>query len=133
MKAKLFRRGTIGVAYGGMIIFIALTMYKILGIEETVSEFWPGSVGALLIGIYFGMASLIFDYEAWSPLKRTVIHFFLSLIVFYPIAISTGWFPLAIWPILNSLMIFVFIYTMFWFGAIWYLSKVKSDMNQSIK
>src|SRR5690625_1495292 len=93
MVSEVLKRSMIGIAFGGIITFGALTIMKFLTIEATINEVWTNMFGSFIIGIYFGLSSFILDKNTWSPLKRTVIHYCLSLVVYYCIAIPVGWIP----------------------------------------
>lgn len=130
---EALRRAIIGVGIGGLATFIMLTIFKLNVISVTVDEIWSHMLGSLLIGIYFGVGSLIFDKEDWSPLRQIVIHLSLSIIVFFPIALTTGWVPAKPLPILICLITFLIIYALFWFSIRWYLKKMEASMNESIQ
>lgn len=133
MMIEALRRAIIGVGIGGLATFIMLTIFKINSISVTVDEIWGHMLGSLLLGIYFGVGSLIFDKEDWSPLRQIVIHLSLSIIVFFPIALTTGWVPAKPLPILICLITFLIIYALFWFSIRWYLKKMEASMNESIQ
>ena len=128
MMAEAFKRSLGGMAFAALITFIFITVLLITETESTILDIWKGMFGSLIMGIYFGSASLIFDNEKWSPLKQTIIHFFLSVTVWLP-----GWVPVGIIPIVMGLVGFVFIYTVFWFVLRSYFSKVEKDLNEHLK
>ncbi|MDR0879186.1 MAG: DUF3021 domain-containing protein [Clostridioides sp.] len=67
-----------------------------------------------LLGITFTLSSLIFTETEWSITKMTVIHFCITYFIFMPLAICAGWFPLSIWSVLVTTIIFIFIYFVIW-------------------
>nr|WP_289039556.1 DUF3021 domain-containing protein [uncultured Allobacillus sp.] len=131
--AEAFKRSFVGMAFAALISFIFITVLLITETESTILDIWKGMFGSLIMGIYFGSASLIFDNEKWSPLKQTMIHFFLSVTVWLPLALLLGWVPVGIIPIVIGLVSFVIIYTVFWFVLQSYFSKVEKDLNEQIK
>ena len=133
MMAEAFKRSLGGMAFAALITFIFITVLLITETESTILDIWKGRFGSLIMGIYFGSASLIFDNEKWSPLKQTIIHFFLSVTVWLPLALLLGWVPVGIIPIVMGLVGFVFIYTVFWFVLRSYFSKVEKDLNEHLK
>lgn len=133
MMAEAFKRSLGGMAFAALITFIFITVLLITETESTILDIWKGMFGSLIMGIYFGSASLIFDNEKWSPLKQTIIHFFLSVTVWLPLALLLGWVPVGIIPIVMGLVGFVFIYTVFWFVLRSYFSKVEKDLNEHLK
>lgn len=133
MILEILRRAVIGIGHGGIVTFVILTILKMQQIEMSVDEIWLHMSGSLLLGLYFGAASVVFDHEPWSPLKQIVVHFTLSLAVFFPIAIGFGWIPMHTVPIAMGFVIFIMIYALFWFGLRWYFKKLEYAMNNSIK
>src|SRR5690625_6386926 len=98
----------------------------------TVVEVWIYMLGSMILGVYFGVASLIFEIEKWSPLKQLAVHFVLSVILWLLIAIFiAGWIPFTPLSIAISFCIFVGIYVLFWLGFRVHFKKMQSDMNRS--
>src|SRR5699024_3537792 len=114
MKGEIIKRTIYGIAYGGIVTLFALTVLMIIDITPPISTVWLNSTIGFLLGIYFGLASFIFEVENWSPLKRTMIHYIFSIIVYFAFALSAGWIPLSIGPVLLSIIVFTLIYTIFW-------------------
>ncbi|MBR7553454.1 DUF3021 domain-containing protein [Allobacillus sp. GCM10007491] len=133
MIAEAFKRSISGIAFAALFTFIFITVLLFTKTEANVFEIWKGMFGALIMGIYFGSASLIFENERWSPLKQTIIHFFLSVTVWLPLALLLGWVPVGLIPIAIGLGGFVFVYAVFWFVLQSYFSKVEKDLNEQIK
>lgn len=133
MIFEIARRSMFGIGFAGILTFIFLTVMTFAGIDATVSVIWLNMLGSLVIGIYFGAASLIFEIEKWSPLKQTIVHFILSITVYFPIAIAVGWIPFSLVPMLAGLGGFILTYSMFWLGISWYLRKIASSLNHSVK
>ena len=133
MGLEMVRRSFFGISFAALFTFIALTIFKVQGIEVPVSVIWSNMLGSLLIGIYFGAASMIFDVERWSPLKQTSVHFLLSCMVFFPIAFTAGWIPFEALAVILGFSIFIALYAMFWFGTRAHLKKLETAMNHSVK
>ena len=131
--AEMMRRSLLGLGFTAIITFAFLTVMTVQDIEVPVSIIWKNMLGSMVMGIYFGCASLIFDREKWSPLKRTVIHFLLSVIVWLPLAIWLGWVPFAFLTILIGVGTFIIAYLLFWYGSYLYFKKIENEMNHSIK
>lgn len=130
MKKEVCKRGIYGIAYGGVVTIIALTVLMILDINPPIFTIWLYSCMGFLLGVYFGIASFIFEIEAWSPLKKTVIHYITSVIVYFIIAFSVGWVPLTFISIIISMSMFTFIYYLFWLGYRLYFKRVEASMNE---
>ena len=133
MIAEMMRRSLLGLGFTAIITFAFLTVMTVQDIEVPVSIIWKNMLGSMVMGIYFGCASLIFDREKWSPLKRTVIHFLLSVIVWLPLAIWMGWVPFEFLTILIGIVTFIIAYLLFWYGSYLYFKKIENEMNHSIK
>ncbi|AMR18568.1 DUF3021 domain-containing protein [Lactiplantibacillus plantarum] len=85
------------------------------------------------MGLVFSLGSLIFTFENWSLLKRTVVNFIIYYCGFTPLAILAGWFPLNGYWLITFTLIFIGIYI-----AIWCLNAINTrkqitKINQSIK
>ncbi|MGM7636097.1 DUF3021 domain-containing protein [Bacillus sp. Hm123] len=133
MGIEAVKRGLAGLGFGAVITFIALTVLDRGNIDISLHEIRVQILASLAIGGYFGIASLIFDIEKWSPLKQTISHFCLSMVIFYPIALSIGWIPLQFVFIFISLVIFILVYGLFWFSFRWYFKRMERILNASIK
>ena len=133
MAFKIAERSFVGIGFAGLITFVFLTVMTLNQIDVAVSVIWANMLGSMIIGVYFGAASLIFEIEKWSPLKQTVVHFILSVIVYFPVAISIGWIPFKITTLIIGLGIFIVTYTCFWLGISWYLRKTTESLNHSVK
>ncbi|WP_042220546.1 DUF3021 domain-containing protein [Oceanobacillus manasiensis] len=132
MILEIAKRSLIGIAFGGIFTFIALTIMKFNEFESTVSEIWMHMGASMLIGIYYGLSTYIFSDDEGSYLKQTTIHFCLSLTVYFIIAFTVGWVPFNWVAALLSFVIFVIIYSIVWFGYYSYYKKVESSMNEQL-
>lgn len=132
MMMQLLKRIHNGIAWGGIVTFIALTFLMINDINPAVSTIWISMFASMIFGIYFGLASFIFVLQHWSPLKQTAVHFSLSIIVYYSIAFPLGWVPFNIRAILFVTLIFILIYALFWTGYTIYYKKIEASLNKSL-
>jgi len=133
MIKEVLKRSLIGIAFGGIATFIALTTMKFAHIEGTVSEIWNNMLASFCLGIYFGVASLIFEMEKWSALKQTLVHFTLSIILWLIIGFSLGWLPYNLLSVAVGILIFTFIYIIYWTGFYLYFKKVEESMNKQLQ
>lgn len=133
MIIEVLKRSIIGIAFGAISTFIALTIMKFNNIEGTISEVWLHMLASFILGIYYGLSSFIFENNRWSPLKKTIIHFSLSIVVYFLIAFPVGWVPLHPLAIVLSIFIFIVIYVLFWSGYYLYYKKVEASMNAQLK
>jgi len=133
MVVELLKRSVVGVAVGAIVTFIALTILVIFSIESSVQEIWKHFFSSLLIGIYFSVASVIFELERWSLLKQTIIHLIISLIVLFSLFFYAGWIPFEISSILIGLGIFIVTYSIMWFSMYIYFKNLERSMNEYIE
>ncbi|WP_068672137.1 DUF3021 domain-containing protein [Oceanobacillus sp. Castelsardo] len=134
MIVEAVKRSMMGIALGGIFTFIALTVVMFTGADATVVQIWIYMLCSLIIGIYFGLASFIFEDNGWSYLKKTVIHFFLSIAVFFTITLFIAdWIPFSVAAISVSFVVFIFVYAVFWMGYYLYYKKVEAELNASLK
>ncbi len=76
MIIEALRRSMMGIALGGIFTFVVLTIVKFTGADATVDQIWLYMLCSFILGIYFGLASFIFDDNGWSSLKKQSFIFF---------------------------------------------------------
>lgn len=133
MVVELIRRSLIGLGYSAILTFVILAIMTYQDVQVPVSVIWKNTTGGMVMGIYFGCASLIFEREEWSPLKKTIIHFLLSIAIWLPLAFWMGWVPLQLTSILIGIGSFIVVYLLFWFGSYWYFKRIENEMNHSVR
>lgn len=133
MVVNLVKRSFIGLGFSAIITFIALTILLQSEQNIPISVIWSNMLSSMILGIYYGCSSFIFEIEKWSPLKQTIIHFILSFAIWLPIAIITGWVPLNLSTIFIGVIIFTVLYLLTWYGHFLYFKKVENDMNNLLK
>ncbi|MBH0174045.1 DUF3021 domain-containing protein [Fictibacillus sp. 23RED33] len=119
----------IGLSFGAVIFFVALTSYMLFEIEITIKELWLNFTGSLLVGIYFSTASVIFDNEKWSTLKQTSIHFLTSVAFFFPIAILAKWVPVEPSPLIICFLCFLIIYSFIYLIFYFHFKRIERQLN----
>src|SRR5690625_5253098 len=132
MIIEALKRSILGIAFGGFITFLALTIMKFSNTEVSVSEMWVNMLCSMILGIYFGLISFVFEHKEWSPLKKTVIHFSAAIVVFLLIAIPVGWIPFHFTYIFWGILIFALIYGLYWVSFLLYFKKVEDSMNEQL-
>src|SRR5690606_40442451 len=75
---EVLKRSMTGLGIATIITFSFFTIMVIQDIQVPTFIIWKNMLGAIVMGLYFGNASLLFEIEKWSPLKQTVIHFLRS-------------------------------------------------------
>ena len=133
MIKDISKRIITGIAFGGVVTFIFITFLMIKEIDITASEVWQNMLGSFALGIYFGLGSLIFEYDIWSPLKRTMLHFSLSLIVYFFVALPLEWVPFTLPAVLVTIILFTLVYAINWTGFWIYFKKVEASMNDVVE
>src|SRR5690554_2616719 len=133
MMAEVMRRSMLGLGFAAIITFIVLTVLMVQDVEVPVSIIWKNMLGSMIMGLCFGGASFIFDLEEWSPLKRTILHFFISIFVWIPLAMWIGWVPLKISSILIGIGTFILTYVVFWYVFYLYFKRIEEEMNHTVK
>lgn len=132
MMLKIWKQVIAGIAWGAIVTFVALTALVIFDIESSVKTIWLYMGGSLFIGVYFGLAAFIFIVEHWSPLKKTIIHFFLSITVYFIIAFPLGWVELIASRIIFATLLFIGVYIIFWTGFNLYYRKLAASLNDTL-
>lgn len=133
MIKEVLKRGLAGIAFGGIATFIALTTMKFAYIEGTVSEIWNHMLASFSLGVYFGVASLIFEMEKWSALKQVLVHFTLSIILWLIIALTLGWLPYNLLSVAIGILFFTLVYSIYWTGFYLYFKKMEKSMNKHLQ
>ncbi|GAB3046375.1 DUF3021 domain-containing protein [Virgibacillus ainsalahensis] len=133
MIIEILRRITTGIAFGGIFTFIALSIMKFNNLEASVSEVWQHMLASLVVGIYFGLSSFIFEMNESSYLKKTIIHFSISIIFYFIVALTVGWIPVTPWAFIGSILVFMLIYSLFGTGYYLYYKKVEAALNNELQ
>lgn len=132
MILEILRRSMLGVAIGGIFTFIALTIMKLNAVEATVSEIWMHMGASFILGIYFGISSLIFGDDDSNIMKKSAVHFALTYIAWLLIAGTVGWIPLTMSAVLWSTLIFILLYAVNFLGWYLYFKKMESTLNKHL-
>ncbi|WP_217587250.1 DUF3021 domain-containing protein [Lentibacillus saliphilus] len=133
MMKHLIKRLITGIAAGGLVTFFFVTIFKFNHMTLSADILWYNMIGSFAVGIYFATSPLVFEYDQWSPLKQTVIHFILSIIVYYSIALPLGWIPITTPAIIISVVLFILLYALCWIGFKIYFKRMAEDLNKVIK
>lgn len=133
MIKKILNRVMAGISFGGLATFISLTVLNFAHIEVPVSEIWKHSSGSFILGIYFAVSSFIFEIEKWSSLKQTMIHYTLSIIIYFLLALPLGWIPMHVLSIIIGILAFSAIYGSYWTGFYLYFKRVEASLNEQLQ
>ncbi|MDT8860140.1 DUF3021 domain-containing protein [Alkalihalobacillus sp. MEB130] len=133
MIMETLKRIFIGLGFSAVLIFGTVTVLMLSNTEVPVLILWNNMLGSMIMGAYFGVASLLFEIENWSPLKQTTIHFLLSISLWLMLAITIGWLPLTLMALLVSIATFIAVYLIFWSSYYYYFKWQEKEMNGSVK
>lgn len=132
MAVEILRRVLGGFGCAAILLLIALTILIANDVELTLQAIRLNLLGSMAMGGYFAVASLIFEYDKWSPLKQIVIHFSLSVLLFFPIALGVGWLPPRLLPMVAGLGMFLVFYLIFWVSFTIYFRRQAKALNDSV-
>ncbi|PYZ97502.1 hypothetical protein CR205_02590 [Alteribacter lacisalsi] len=123
-------RSLYGIAIASLFSFFFYTTYYIGGGEVLNAQLvLINQLGNFALGITFGLTSLFFEIDRWSLTKQTAAHFVCTITVFNAVGLSLGWFTAGTFPIVLNVLIFIAIYTSFWFGFYTFNRKMAESMN----
>ncbi|MFD2830976.1 DUF3021 family protein [Corticicoccus populi] len=86
MLFQVFIRSVLPFA---ILMSIAAFLYYDGQLESAQGTFTAGIIFTIVSG-----ASVIYDLNHWSIVKRSVVHFLVMLVTIYPILLMSGWFEL---------------------------------------
>lgn len=133
MVMEAIKRSMMGIAFAGIISLIAITILKFTETETTISEIWLAMLLSYVLGIYFGLSSFIFTENGLSMLKQTIIHYCMSVVVYFIIALFGGWVPFTFVAILVTTLLFTGVYSIYWTAYYLYYKKVEENLNKSLQ
>lgn len=131
------KRGLLGISLG---VFINQTIYVLIIIfyntlpaianmtkHQIIIQYMLSSI----LGFIYAACTVIFEIEEWSRLKQTIMHFIFTSIVFYSVAIVSGWLPRDIKSIVLFLVIFLTVYIVIWLSfKVYWNNKIKGINNR---
>jgi hypothetical protein len=141
-------RGLVGILIGIGISYIVSFAYSIAGgsgVFMPVSPFLIEKYGTELrsaavqlacsaaIGFVFAGASVIFNFDTWSILKQTVVHFIVLSTVFLPSAWFCWWVNHTVKSCVVFCMVFIVIYAIMWASQIVAGRCKVRKMNEQLK
>lgn len=83
IKQSLFR---------GVIPFIVMLLIAAYLKSQDKAADAKSTFVASFIVLFVGVATLIYDYDAWSVSKKILVHFLAMLVTVYPTLLLSGWF-----------------------------------------
>lgn len=118
---NILKGASFGITIGFLISLIVSSFYEggiyypsslqfVSSFPREVDAIWYSIVIWATIGILFTYAGKIFKIEKWSLLKRSIIHFLLTILIFY----FSGWVNLSLLNYIICLLIFCIIHIVIW-------------------
>lgn len=130
----ILKRSVMGIGFAGLLTFVFLTIFVLQGQEIPLASIWLNMLGSLIMGIFFGLASFIFDQERWSLLFQISLHFCLSIVVFSLVSVFlTGWIPLTFIAAIRTFLFFVFFYAIFMLCEYLYVKQLVKTLNRTLE
>lgn len=129
MKKRIIGRGLLGLVIGiavGFIIALLLSVYIGDGTFYPVRPELTQSMGnelnaviaqtilCALLGAGFGMASVIWEIDAWSIARQTGVYFAIACAIMFPVAYFANWMEHSLGGVLSFVLIFVLIFFLAW-------------------
>lgn len=142
---KILKHSLFGACMGICIGFLCAlffslsyqTLYFMPSTSEFVNHFSSNTLATAsatllwaCIGILFSVSPLLFSIAQWSITRQTIVHFVLTFVVFTPLAILAGWFPLNAFWLSSYILIFVGIYIVMWIISMRHAKKEISELNR---
>lgn len=84
-------------------------------------------------GVIFGVAGMLYEYEGWSLMKRTIVHFVLLIGTFLIVSLTLIWIPSDLVTVLRVLFLFLAIYIVIWFVTYAKILRDIRKMNRKIE
>ncbi len=128
IKNKMIIRALIGFILG-MFISMAFCIHNGDGFD---SRFVINLLAGGVIGFINNGSSAVYDIESWGTTRATVIHYFLTVVVFLAIALSLGWFRIDL-TLLIFMIIFTVVYVIIWLSEYLYFKKTVEDINKELE
>ncbi len=129
MKKELIQRGILGLPIGITIGFVITLIISACVGDGAYYPVTPELIAALgselnavilqtilcgIMGSGFGMASIIWEIDAWSLAKQSGIYFAVACVIMLPIAYAANWMEHSIGGILSYIGIFLAIFVLAW-------------------
>ncbi|WP_338448422.1 DUF3021 domain-containing protein [Niallia oryzisoli] len=131
----LILRSFIGMFFGGFITVVYSNVLILFGGFEMLdgSLFVKNSIGSILCGWFFTVSSMYYENRNLKLYQQTLFHFFTIMILYFIVAITIGWIPFTIKSILLTLLISIFVFTIFWFAFYLYFKNQARKLNDDLK
>lgn len=147
MKKKVFMRGLIGLPIGISWSYLITVIISVcLGEEKyypCVPEFidvMGNEINAVivqmlfsgLLGVCFGMISLIWEIENWSIVKQTGIYFIAAAAIMLPVAYFTHWMEHSVNGFVAYFGLFALIFIFIWIVQFLTWKKKVKKLNDNL-
>lgn len=105
-------------------------------LREVFEDFGRQSAGAMLVGIACGGTAVIYQFERFSVMVKTIIHFCVGMGVFYPVALLLGWIPFypdRIGYTVLQFLVSCCIFMVIWFGFYLFNRNEAKRINERLR
>lgn len=133
---EAIKRGVMGASIGVFInqaIFVCIAFKDGLSgnvsIQMMVNEFFISAI----LGFGIAAASIVFSIEKWSALRKTIVHFIIMSIFYFPASILGSWMPEDVVGKIGYVFIFILIYIICWFSYKIYWTRKLRELNYELK
>ena len=137
MVKKILSRMAKGVLWGSAIFLFHGIWWNISDMELFYllqENFTFHALGFLIFGIVLGGSSVLFDFERFSVLQKTILHAFISVCSWLTIGFVFGWIADAEPAVILSVVLqFVIIYFAFWIASYLREKHQLYEINEALK
>ncbi|MCH1627894.1 DUF3021 domain-containing protein [Fredinandcohnia quinoae] len=128
-------RSFIGIFFGGFLAVLITNLTIIFGGLEIIDGplFVKNSIGSILCGWFFTVSPLYFEKRNLKLSQQTILHFLTVTSLYLILALTIGWIPFTIINILLTLVISIFVYTIFWVAFYLYFKNQARKLNDCLK
>lgn len=130
----------LGISWGCTCFVAMCLLYFVRGGETLLApiykDFARQSIGSMIVGIACGGTAIVYQFNRFSWLTKTIIHFCVGMSVFYPAAIYLGWIPFYPNRIIYTILHFLFsccIFMSIWFCFYLFNRKEARRINERLK
>lgn len=138
---KLLGRTLLSIAWGCTVNCLVMLLIAIIQgeVSFTMTEYVKQLICSAVVGIAFGVPTLIYDNERLPQGIKFLIHMGIGFIVYFIVAFIAGWFPtdmgagIFVTSVLIMIVLSFVIYFFFWLYYRNEAKEINSKINQKSK
>lgn len=133
MKRFIYR-SIYGIFFGCFVtVMFMILSTSISGIPTIDSNiFVKNALGSMIAGWYLIISPLFFEIDQLNLLKKTILHFIITVALNLIIIYFIGWLPFSGGQIFTLIISFLLLYTVIWLGFYYYYKNVVNKMNEDL-